>query len=299
MNRAGHSVRRPGFTLVELLVVIAIIGVLVALLLPAVQSAREAARRTQCSNNLKQMGLALHNHHDVLNRFPTGGTWPWDWNNRDMFPMQGPGWMYQILPYMEQENIKQLANTGAVEQQVISGYFCPSRSRARFQGGRALNDYAASTPGDAVNSWDQFWYGQTWNVPGPNVTYRGAVVRSGTASQFSNFANITDGTSNTLAVGEKWLRPRNYDLGDWHDDRGWTDGWDPDIMRYTAFIPLKDSNTPPAVPVDAGYHFGSAHPAGINTVFADGSVRMIAYNIDPVMFNRIGDRQDGATINLP
>ncbi len=87
-----------GFTLVELLVVIAIIGILVALLLPAVQAAREAGRRTQCTNNLKQMGLALHNHHDSLRRFPPGG-------DRSPVGGYGPSWMVHILPYIEQNSL--------------------------------------------------------------------------------------------------------------------------------------------------------------------------------------------------
>lgn len=300
MNTVSSRQRRPAFTLVELLVVIAIIGILVALLLPAVQAAREAARRMQCSNNLKQMGLAIHNHHDVKKRFPTGGTIPWDWGNRNSDVNQGPGWAYQILPFIEQENVKELASTTAVESTALNIYFCPTRRRPTFQANRALMDYASSTPGNSVGSWDQFWYGQTWSVP-QNVIYRGVIVRSGN-NRYSSFATVLDGTSNSLMVAEKFLRPANYANGDWHDDRGWTDGWDPDVIRYTAFPPMKDSN-PPFVPgkitVNEGYHFGSAHPGGVLSVFADGSVHNISFQVDAKIFNYLGDTQDGTPVPGP
>ena len=172
--------RPRAFTLVELLVVIAIIGILVALLLPAVQAAREAARRTQCVNQLKQMGVALHNHHDINKYFPTAGLVPWSWYNRfgDILPDMaagantvqraggvGPGWCYQILPYMEQDAAYRLETTGEVEQARISQFFCPSRRAPARQGGRYLNDYASATPGNSVGSWDQFWYGHDPTVP--------------------------------------------------------------------------------------------------------------------------------------
>ena len=296
--------RHVGFTLVELLVVIAIIGILIALLLPAVQAAREAARRAQCTNHLKQIGLALHNHHDAKQKFPTGGTLPWDWWNRfGDLPADtdhpwggiGPGWMFQILPYIEQVQTYQLSNTTDVEKTAISTYFCPSRRApgpTQPQGGRALNDYAGATPGDAPYSWDQFWYNETWTCP-QNARYRGAIVRSGWGRQ-SKFSDLLDGTSNVLVVSEKMLVIPNYPAGDWHDDRGWTDGWDPDIMRYTALRPYPDARSSPAPDGwGVGYHFGSAHAAGINGLLGDGSVRMISYTIDETVFNNLGNREDG------
>ena len=133
--------RRTAFTLVELLVVIAIIGVLVALLLPAVQAARESARRTQCINNLKQMGIAVHNHVDTFVVFPTGGNVPWPVVS-DYFSNGGTGapkvptskaWAgrYQILPFMEKGNIYNLRTQAAVETSFVKEYFCPSRRPRR------------------------------------------------------------------------------------------------------------------------------------------------------------------------
>jgi hypothetical protein len=211
----------------------------------------------------------------------------------------GPGWCYQILPYMEQEATYRLENWGEVQTALIPHYFCPSRRGPATQGGRYLNDYAGATPGDSVGSWDQFWYGQTWSVPNSSQgPYRGFIVRSG-YNRRSTFANVVDGTSNVMAIGEKMLRVAAYEVGDWHDDAGWTDGWDPDIMRYTAFRPFPDQEvTAPNQGTapdgnDVGFHFGSAHPAGINCVFGDGSVKLISYNIDATVFNNVGHRQDG------
>lgn len=309
--------KRRGFTLVELLVVIAIIGILVALLLPAVQSARESGRRTQCVNHLKQIGLGFHNHHDVLLRYPTGGTVPWAWSAgspadykgywvRDGFPYQGPSWLYQILPYIEQQNVKDLPTTGEVERALITTYFCPSRRKPmrNWQYNMGLNDYAGvvaydgriTLPSGGVT--DQFWTGETWTNP-LTAEYRGIIVRSGDNMRFTTTNLVLDGTANTSMVGEKFAQPKLYDRGDWCDDRGWTDGWDPDVLRYSAFSPIKDKNAPTGLAWNYGYYFGSAHPAGINMVYGDGSVHFISYNIAQDIFNKLGDRMDGIAINAP
>jgi prepilin-type N-terminal cleavage/methylation domain-containing protein/prepilin-type processing-associated H-X9-DG protein len=163
-NRAR---RLHGFTLVELLVVIAIIGILVALLLPAIQAAREAARRTQCRNNLKNIGLAIHNFHDTYKFFPMGGTEPDrlienylkdtvtvpNPANRKGPPNgpteQGLGWMYQLLPYLEEGALTGLINQDALKQQLIALYNCPSRrTLVRLPGsGVSVTDYAGATAG--------------------------------------------------------------------------------------------------------------------------------------------------------
>src|SRR5688572_5934859 len=154
-------IQRPAraFTLVELLVVIAIIGVLVALLLPAVQAAREAARRTQCKNNLKQIGLACINHHDALQMFPTGGS---NWgllvqhyaqNGQALgTKQQGLGWPYQILPYLEQGALKGIVTQEQLQSAMVPIYICPSRGIRRIErngiwvGDTVLMDYAGVQP---------------------------------------------------------------------------------------------------------------------------------------------------------
>jgi prepilin-type N-terminal cleavage/methylation domain len=301
---------RPAFTLVELLVVIAIIGVLVALLLPAVQAAREAARRIQCSNHLKQMGLAVHNHHDINQCFPSGGTVPWAGvlyqapNYKTLVPTreQGTSWPYQILPFHEKKSVYDinayaLADRERLEAIRIPEYYCPSRRQQGKSAHRQLMDYAGATPADAPNAWDQFWYGNIWGVP-TTATYRNVFPRSLTQKCPANFAHLQDGTSSILMISEKWLNPNAYDSGDWHDDQGWIDGWDPDVMRTTGFKPVRDNKNGTGYGWE-GYQFGSAHPAGINGVLADGSVRLIPFTVDVVVFNRMGDREDGMAIQLP
>jgi prepilin-type N-terminal cleavage/methylation domain-containing protein len=235
--------RPRGFTLVELLVVIAIIGILIALLLPAVQAAREAARRTQCSNNLKQIGLAFHNYLDARKEFPYGGI-----NadpNRTYIDGQGNivpdhqaqiatftsapgaiatgtnqawGWAYQILPYMEREALYEEVDDNKVKATVVPGYLCPTRARVNFVfqipprsgvylgGPRAQIDYKASF-GDVRTA-------NSRNTGGP-ANWTGIVGTSNPRRpgplppiQNNNFpkvdtAAVLDGTANTLMVGER------------------------------------------------------------------------------------------------
>lgn len=329
--------RHEGFTLVELLVVITIIGILIALLLPAVQAAREAARRVQCTNQLKQMGLACHNHAAARGVFPTSGDTPWPvlqnylTNGQPNGPdKQGMGWAYQILPYLEQEAVYKLPTQDKVEQQALSIYFCPSRRRPTRQGTRYLMDFASATPakitrnsgGTVTHEFDverSLWGGYSgadvrWEIRAdqPNIYY-GVIVRinwwyqdqafkGGSAP--TTFGDIKDGTSNTLMLGEKRLRPSEYLSGSWHDDRGWTDGWDPDVVRSTGFEPGPDTDTGPRRmdgsvmdPSYIGYCFGSAHSGMFNAGMADGSVRPLSYTIDRAVLDCLGDRRDGVALD--
>jgi prepilin-type N-terminal cleavage/methylation domain-containing protein len=349
-----------GFTLVELLVVIAIIGILVALLLPAIQAAREAARRTDCKNRLKQMGLALQNHASALKVFPTGGAGVYpDIANyvsggRPFGPdKQGLSWCYQILPYLEQGNIKAITNQVELQAQSIPLYVCPSRRsvsdasvvNATLGEQRVfLVDYAAAQPcseecppGSAgcpspvplynpleampltrdsyIKNGLSFWGGKNGEVAGfvasDDEIYDGVIVRTPWDYQtktFKNnsrpvtFAQISDGTSHTFVLGEKYLRPDLVAGGSKSDDKGWSDGWDPDTVRSTCFQPYSDSDgagyqfQPQNGPGDFFgfdrdvYYFGSAHPGGFNGMFADASIRTFNYDIDANLFNSLGTR---------
>ena len=331
-----------GFTLVELLVVIAIIGVLVSLLLPAVQSARESARRIHCVNNLKQMGLAIQNHHDMLKTLPGGGVCAWPQLTLTAPGVIAPaedqeiGWAFQILPYMEQQGIhslpqarKQTLVQGEVHQLVgsiaVSFFNCPTRRSPERMDERFLMDYVSATPAEepiaANRTYDLKWYwvdGSQQAIFGSNLDrrykgdYKGLITRA-RWSNVARFADALDGVSNTLLLGEKWLNPNFYgtglaNVGNWHDDRGWTDGWDPDLVRYTGLQPKRDEffqcicgqcSQSPCESTNEGYKFGSAHPTGFNALLGDGSVRPLSYSIDLQTFNRLGNREDGFVVSVP
>ena len=306
-----------GFTLVELLVVITIIGILMGLMLPAVQASRESARRSQCQNNLKQLGLAVQSHHVAMRQFPTGG-WTYLWAgdpNRGYDIKQPGGWLYNILPYIEQTAIRNMGanTTGAAKfaavtqivQQPVPIANCPSRRKSGAYpcntvyvprnydnvGSAAKADYAINAGDLLVPGWDgpvTLEEGDQPNYPWPSFTAATGISFLRSAVTIND---VTDGTSNTYCVGEKYVATQGTDDG---DDQTMFTGYDYDTARYTQpdCPPMRDAdeNRPDL--------FGSAHPGGCNFVFCDGSVHLIRYDIDQEVHRRLGNRRDGLPVQV-
>lgn len=301
----------PGFTLVELLVVIAIIGILVALLLPAVQAARESARKAQCRNHLKQIALGWLLHEDQFKYLPPGG-WGTRWvGTPDLAGKDQPGgWLYNILPFVEQNGLYDQSNTPAGRSTLVSTPIsiinCPSRRSAGVWPTVVTNfrempvtpnvtrtDYSANCGDQDIN---QFISGPWSRAQGlsPFFPWPDTSVLTGVSFQRSTIrlAEITDGTSNTFMVGEKYLNPQDYSTGnDGADNECAMAGFDNDNFRVTFYPPLRDR-----LGTVAMEHFGSAHPGAVNMAICDGSVRSVSYTIDSTTFKSLGSRSGGEVV---
>ncbi len=354
--------KRPAFTLIELLVVIAIIAILIALLLPAVQQAREAARRTQCKNNLKQLGLANHNYHDVYNSFAPNINIIWDTAPGGAWDISKRSWggsqasnLVNLLPYIEQANlfsainfqnaatVKPYAtpvNGKLLAEIVIPAYQCPSESRgAVFTDPsrnlpRAMTNYAGCTGstaqagrglcnistivGDGGPQFDpdddgEDWFdrrggiGQYWRTDTPHKNHISGVIPR--TSWAASVRDITDGTSNTIMMGE--VRGVCSDaLSLWRAD-GLGGGWaDSESMWFSTTAPINFPTCPgedgnPAtggagcrshLAWNTAMGFKSKHVGGAQFALCDGSVRFISQNIDHTLYQQLGDRWDGFPI---
>ena len=311
------SHRRCGFTLVELLVVIAIIGILVALLLPAVQAARESARRTQCQNHLKQIGLGFHNHHDTQGALATGGN-PFGTSNPRTIVSGGPAnyerqtwsWGYQLLPYIEQMNTWAYLDSAAADNgdSIVAGmttptYFCPSRRKpCAFTGGiwtsrstpRAMIDYAgnAGSSSSAIGGDGGGYYS---NGDGNNGEGGLIIIK---ALGPLRLKDALDGTSSTLLVGEKRMNIRNCNSVTGPDDNdGYVGGFQDDVVRWGVFQPERDYSAPPITSLlNRNWQFGASHAGLFQCVFADGSVHGVRFNISLTIFKQLCARADGSAI---
>jgi prepilin-type N-terminal cleavage/methylation domain-containing protein/prepilin-type processing-associated H-X9-DG protein len=297
--------RRPAFTLIELLVVIAIIAVLMGLLLPAIQKARESASRSQCTNNLHQIGLALHSYHGIYERFPPGCV-----GNGGTASAPNPAWAWStlILPYMEQENLYnqfspdtlslQTAfqnNLGAL-QLPIKTYLCPSDP------GGTLGDLNDNRKFTQVVKGQSIAIARS-NYPG-NGGNAGGTPTDGIFGVDSHvkITDITDGTSNTLLVGERdSLQGRYAALWAGQSAEAQIVGTEA-LWGLTEYRMMDGYNGTTNVPEAA---FGSAHSLGANFLLCDGSVRFISNNVDwgstvagnpPLTFNNLGSKADGNTL---
>ena len=279
--------RRRAFTLIELLVVIAIIGVLLTLMLPAVQRAREAAARASCKNNLHQLGTALMQHYldyhvlptnggpapGQINQTATMGGW-WGTPNPLASPRDQPGcWAYSILPYLEQQN----AVTGNDQGIAVRVFLCPSRGRNQPQTLPGTIDPITPsityTNVGGKNPWCKTDYAGNWYVL-VNRWWAGGCPLIGPPLALTE---ISDGASNTILLGEKAMDPRRYNTGGWYfDEPVFTGGSDGTGRQGTVIVSDVAAGRTGAFP----WNWGSPHLAGTEFVFADGTVRTISYAAD-------------------
>ncbi|MCH2115732.1 MAG: DUF1559 domain-containing protein [Pirellulales bacterium] len=293
---------RSAFTLVELLVVIAIIGVLVALLLPAVQAAREAARRTHCANNLKQIGLAFQVDHDTYNALPNGGefaaTRTWCGNSPCNFKTQAWSWGYQILPFIEQQQLWQNKDDELVAATPVGAYFCPSRRPPTvLAGGYWASTHLPRAQADYAGNGGTFTHSTPWLDWGK---VDGVVIRMGNG--LINMAKLIDGTSNTLLVGEKRMNLRFMLTDQQPDDNdGYVGGYQDDVVRSGGYPPEADHDVPKYTlqsRIPGTLQFGSSHSGGAQFVMADASVHLISFTVDPETFRRLASRNDGEAVSV-
>ena len=317
---------KSGFTLVELLVVIAIIGILVGLLLPAVQAAREAARRMQCSNNLKQIALAMHLYHDVHRNLPVGA-WGCCWGT----------WQGHVLPHLEQTSLANLYVWGqdlqryggtlnlVVTTKNLPAFTCPSDSPwigTSFSGVTSHN-YVANfgntgyrVPADAIalnleRVVEQNMFGITYGgAPFERTGHNFDSFQRPKAVRAFGFASISDGTSNTLLLSET---VQGRESGGVRDLRGFT--WFGNGAKFMTYLTpnssqpdvlaaLSQCNIPAGNPPCTGstssrpitFAARSKHTGGVQTAMVDGSVSFVSQNIDAITWNGLGTSQGGEVL---
>ena len=350
--------RSRGFTLVELLVVIAIIGILVSLLLPAVQSAREAARRMQCSNNLKQIGLAIHNYENATNSLPPGsgfyGGSPVALGSMPGFErFAGPqannraNLLYRILPYMEQQALYEAFGGDKVTQdnarmpdpnnkqggellrgQRIPAYICPSDNNSgrtatvdgrpsriqpsNYQFSMGPTNSMSNSPRctcptavfNVLKARSQT--GTNVNRPAGPFTRRGGIIPRyvrGNAGYVGKFADVSDGLSNTIFMGEVIVDWSSHALNGWSHANQWGRftqvpiNWDTRYTSLAAATAAGKTGCEARCNWNTAEGFKSRHSGGAQFVMGDGSVQFVSEGIDMVTYNALGSKANGDAVN--
>lgn len=305
-----------GFTIIELLICIGLIGVLLALLVPAVQGAREATRRVQCSNHLKQLALGCLQHESAHGFLPTGG-WNWRWQgdpDRGFGRAQPGGWTYNVLPFIEQLELHQMGSGKSiadkkkdfakVAQTPVSLFYCPTRRAAilypvneincnsdSIQSG-ARTDYAGNS-GTLPVTWylppttgdPKFFDQPGYQCPNFDRKYDGVMAPMSVISLDA----LIDSPTYTILLGEKFLLSNSLSGLEASDNNAIYTGFDWDWQRWGHNAPRRDRTGP-----SDHTSFGSSHPAGTNVAMCDGAVRTISYDIADDVFAKLCGRANGA-----
>jgi len=307
--------KRRGFTLIELLVVIAIIAILIALLLPAVQAAREAARRSSCKNNLKQIGVAMHNYHDAHGMFPEERLRTWGGFGPQFGEFDySKGWHVQILPFMEQGNLAEQyddnqawwhPNNAQVIATVIPAYICPSTPGTPLFVEDTMTDSTTGAEFDFRAAGTGYGFGRGWWDPS-NPLRNGRdfeFVFLTTEQQTQKARDVTDGLSNTIMIGEHVGRPDHWingvkqpDPARWNNHQGFWAGGDSFWVVATSSDGMVEGVGSCFINCNNEQHYYSFHQGGAQFLFADGSVHFLSENINGRTLTRLMQENDGEVL---